>query len=203
MEQEPMEREPMEREPMEREPMEREPVEQETMEQEPMVQTDPVAFTVKLTAKDLWKFSLYHSNKGMLGIFNVIFSLAAIFLLVTTWGSNTAMYRALLVICALMFTVWQPFLLYLKAARQSKSPVIQNPMNLSFSREGVVVTQGTERLELIWENIGRVERIRGMMIVYMDKVHAYLLPDSITGEKREALSELFLESLPAERRKKI
>ena len=38
----------------------------------PMVQTDPVAFTVKLTAKDLWKFSLYHSNKGMLGIFNVI-----------------------------------------------------------------------------------------------------------------------------------
>ena len=65
MEQEPMEREPMEREPMEREPMEQEPVEQETMEQEPMVQTDPVAFTVKLTAKDLWKFSLYHSNKGM------------------------------------------------------------------------------------------------------------------------------------------
>ena len=65
------------------------------------------------------------------------------------------------------------------------------------------MTQGTERLELVWENIGRVERIRGMMIVYMDKVHAYLLPDSITGEKREALSELFLESLPAERRKKI
>ena len=62
-----MEQEPMEREPMEREAMEREPMEQETMEQEPMVQTDPVAFTVKLTAKDLWKFSLYHSNKGMLG----------------------------------------------------------------------------------------------------------------------------------------
>ena len=75
-----------------------------------------------------------------------------------------------------MFTVWQPFLLYLKAAKQSKSPVIQNPMNLSFSREGVVVTQGTERLELIWENIGRVERIQGMMIVYMGKVRAYLLP---------------------------
>ena len=67
-----MEQEPMDREPMEREAMEREPMEQETMEQEPMVQTDPVAFTVKLTAKDLWKFSLYHSNKGMLGIFNVI-----------------------------------------------------------------------------------------------------------------------------------
>ncbi len=78
------------------------------MEQEPMVQTDPVAFTVKLTAKDLWKFSLYHSNKGMLGIFNVIFSLAAIFLLVTTW-SPTQRCTGRCFVCALMFTVWQPF----------------------------------------------------------------------------------------------
>ena len=45
------------------------------------------------------------------------------------------------------------------------------------------MTQGTERLELVWENIGRVERIRGMMIVYMDKVHAYLLPDSIPARR--------------------
>ena len=203
-----MEQERWEKEQAKTEDGKEAPVEQnETGQAEPeaelMVQTSPLVFTVKLTAKDLWKFSLYHSNKGMLGIFNVIFSLAAIFLLVTTWRSNTVMYRALLIVCALMFTVWQPFLLYLKAAKQSKRPVIQNPMDLSFSREGIVVTQGTERLELIWENIGRVERIRGMIIVYMGKVRAYLLPDTITGEKKEELLDLFRESLPAERRKKI
>lgn len=172
-------------------------------EEAAMVQTNPVALTVNLTAKDLWKFSMYHSNKGGLGIFNVIFSLAAIFLLITSWGSNTALYRGLLIICALMFTVWQPSLLYLKAAKQAKSPVIKNPMGLSFSREGIVVTQKEERLELLWENIGRVEAVKGMLIVYMDRVHAYLLPDSVTGEKKEALCELFRESLPAERRKRI
>lgn len=162
-----------------------------------------LSFEVKLTAKDLWKFSMYHSNKGMLGIFNLIFSAAAVFLLITTWGANTAVYRALLLICALMFTVWQPFLLYLKAAKQAKTPVIQNPMTLSFASEGVVVSQGEESLELTWENIGRVENVRDMLIVYMDKVHAYLLPDSVTGEKKDALCALIKENVAPERRKRI
>ena len=105
-----MEQERWEKEQAKTEDGKEAPVEQnETGQAEPeaelMVQTSPLVFTVKLTAKDLWKFSLYHSNKGMLGIFNVIFSLAAIFLLVTTWRSNTVMYRALLIVCALMFTV--------------------------------------------------------------------------------------------------
>lgn len=188
---------------MEQEHLGQEQNAQETAEQAPMIQTDPVALEVKLTAKDLWKFSMYHSNKGGLGAFNLIFSAAALFLLITTWKSNTVMYRALLVICALMFTVWQPALLYLKAAKQAKSPVIKNPMGLSFSREGIVVTQGTERLELVWENIGRAEAIRGMVIVYMDKVHAYLIPDAVSGDKKEALLSLFREALPPERRKRI
>lgn len=168
-----------------------------------MEQTDPLVFEVNLTANDLWKFSMYHSNKGMLGIFNVIFSAAAIFLLITTWGSNTVLYRVLLIICALMFTVWQPFLLYLKAARQSKTPVIKNPMYLSFSEEEIVVAQGEEHLELIWENIGRVEQIKNMIIVYMDHVHAYLLPDRITGEKKAELCQLLRDKMPPERRKRI
>lgn len=170
---------------------------------EPMAQTDPIAFQVKLHAKDLWKFSMYHSNKGLLGLFNVIFSVAAVFLLITTWKEDTPMYRALLLVCALLFTVWQPFTLYLKAARQAKNPSIQNPMNLSFSREGIVVSQNGESLELLWENIGRVEKVWDMVIVYMDKVHAYLLPDRITGEKKEALCALFHENMAPERRKRI
>lgn len=175
----------------------------EDTEKSPMLQTDPVVLEVKLSAKDLWKFSMYHSNKGGLGMFNLIFSVVAIFLLITTWGDNTAVYRVLLVICALMFTVWQPFLLYLKAAKQAKTPAIVNAMRLSFSKEGVVVSQGEERLELEWENIARVENVRDMIIVYMDRVHAYLLPDSITGEKKAVLCGLMKENMAPERRKRI
>jgi len=166
-------------------------------------QKNPLVIEVKLTAKDLWKFSMYHSYRGMQGIFNVIFSVAAVFLLASTWSSNSFPYRILLVICALMFTIWQPGILYLKAARQAKTPMILTPMILTFGQEGILVSQGKESLEILWDNIGRADRFGDMMIVYMDRVHAYLLPDSATGEKKAALCELLIEKLPPERRKRI
>ncbi len=85
-------------------------------------------FHIQITARELWGFSMYHSNKGYLGIFNLLFTLAALWLLVTKWGNFTIPYRLLLIVCALMFTVWQPFLLYLKARKQAKGKMVKEPM---------------------------------------------------------------------------
>lgn len=168
-----------------------------------MEQKNPLVIKVELKAKDLWKFSMYHSYRGMMGLFNIIFSIAAIFLLFYTWSSSSVPYRILLIICALMFTVWQPGILYLKAYKQARNPMILTPMILSFGEEGVMVTQAEKELELLWDNIVRVEWIRDMMIVYMDRVHAYLLPDSAIGGKKADLIALIKENLPPERRKRI
>lgn len=185
------------------EPMDEKAVEPDDGPPEPMVQTDPLAVEIKLSAKDLWKFSMYFSYKGLKGIFNLVFTLAAIYLLAADWNTVAAWYRVLLILCALMFTVWHPSLLYLKAAKQSKSPAIKNPTTLSFSREGIVVTQVDKRLELTWEEVALVEQAGALMILYMDRVHAYLLPDSLTGEGKEALCALIREMLPGERRKRV
>lgn len=168
-----------------------------------MEEKQPIVIEVKLTAKDLWKFSMYHSYRGMQGLFNIIFSAAAVFLLITTWSSNSTSYRVLLVVCALMFTVWQPGILYLKALKQAKTPMFQNIMTLSFGEEGILVSQGEDSLPIAWENISKVDRVRDMMILYMDRVHAYLLPDSVVGEKKAAVRGLIKEKLPPERRKRI
>ena len=168
-----------------------------------MEEKQPIVIEVKLTVKDLWKFSMYHSYRGMQGLFNIIFSAAAVFLLITTWSSNSTSYRVLLVVCALMFTVWQPGILYLKAVKQAKTPMFQNIMTLSFDEEGILVSQGEESLPIAWENISNVDRVRDMMILYMDRVHAYLLPDSVMGDKKTAVRGLIKEKLPPERRKRI
>lgn len=168
-----------------------------------MEENRPIVIEVKLAAKDLWKFSMYHSYKGLQGLFNIIFSAAAVFLLITTWSSNSTSYRVLLIICALMFTVWQPGILYLKAARQAKAPRIQNPMTLTFDEEGILVSQGEETLSIAWENMAKVDRAGDMMILYMDRIHAYLLPDSVIGEKKTEIRGLMKEKLPPERRKRI
>ena len=38
-----------------------------------MEQNESVRFRIQITAKDLWMFSMYHSNKGYLGVFNLVF----------------------------------------------------------------------------------------------------------------------------------
>ena len=44
------------------------------------------SFPVTLNAAELWKFSMYHANKGYLGVFNVLFTIAAVYLLITQWA---------------------------------------------------------------------------------------------------------------------
>lgn len=42
-----------------------------------MVQEQTFRFHIQMQAKDLWKFSMYHANKGYLLVFNVLFTLAS------------------------------------------------------------------------------------------------------------------------------
>lgn len=165
--------------------------------------TKDITFEVRLTAKDLWAFSMYHSNGGFRGIFNLLFSLAALFLLVFRWGTLTVPYRLLLVVCVLLFTVWQPFLLYTKARRQAKAPVIRDPMRLTFDKNGLKVEQNEQAVEFTWDQMGRMDKMPSMIVLYMDRVHAYLLPRAVIGEQEEELCQLARKYLPKERRRKI
>lgn len=160
-------------------------------------------FEVKLGVKDLWQFSMYHANAGMLGIVNLLFTLAALFLIVTRWSTLTTPYRALLVVCALMFTVWQPLLLYNKARKQAKSSAVRDPMMLTFGEEGLRVEQGEQEALFAWDQMGRLDRMPTMVILYMDRVHAYLLPKSVMGAQEEEFYEMVRVYLPKERRRRI
>lgn len=160
-------------------------------------------FEVKLTAKNLWAFSMYHSNGGFRGIFNLLFTIAALFLLVFRWGTVTVAYRLLLLVCVLLFTVWQPFLLYTKARKQAQAPVMRDPMTLTFDENGLKVEQNEQTVEFAWDQMGRMDRMPSMIVLYMDRVHAYLLPKTAMGEQEEALCEMARQYLPKERRRKI
>lgn len=162
-----------------------------------------LCFEVKLDVKDLWQFSMYHANAGMLGIVNLLFTLAALFLIVTRWGMLTTPYRALLVVCALMFTVWQPLLLYHKARKQAKATAVKEPMILVFGEEGLKVEQNGQEALFAWDQMGRLDKMPTMVILYMDRVHAYLLPKSVMGNREEEFYEMVREYLPKERRRRI
>ncbi len=160
-------------------------------------------FHVELTPKDLWKFSMYHSNSGMMGLFNIIFTVTALFLLITRWGNFSPAYRLLLVMCVLLFTVWQPALLYHKVKKQAKNSTSMRPMDLIFYDKGLKVCQENESAEFAWDRMARMDRKSSMVILYLDRIHAYLLPKSAMGDQEEMFYEMVRAHLPKERRRRI
>lgn len=161
------------------------------------------SFNVQLTVKELWQFSLYHSYKGLMGIFNVLFTIAALYVLIMNWTSMAVSQKVLMILCVLMFTVIQPFMLYLKAARQSKVPAVKEPMQLLFTKEAISIAQAGQEAVVAWEQVGRVEGTPFMLIFYMDRVHAYLIPKSLMGAQEAEFRALIRECLPKARYKRV
>ncbi len=168
-----------------------------------MAQEQRFQFHIQVEAKDLWLFSMYHANKGYLGVFNVLFTLASLYLLVTQWSQTGVGRRLLLLVCVLMFTVWQPGLLFLKAMKQVRNDRMKAPMDMTFTKEGFTVAQGDQSLDVTWDQIGRVVGIRGEYILYMGQMRAYLIPDRILGEDKEKFAGFLREVLPGERLKRV
>ena len=159
-------------------------------------------FEVKLAVKDFWQFSMYHATKGVVGLFGVIFTAAALFLLVTRWTEVDIVYRIVLVICAALFPIWQPGVLYWKARKQAALPVMQIPLTLQFDADGLTVQQKEEMAVFPWNEIFKVVELPHLLVLYTDSIHAYLLPDAALGEEKEGFLKLIEDVVPKENRKK-
>lgn len=164
--------------------------------------TEPIELSFALKARDLWGYALIHANAGFTGFFNLFFTVASLGLLVTQWSLISVPYRLLLCMAVLLFPVLQPFLLFRKAAKQAKTAAC-SPMILHFSDEGLRVEQNGEEGAVSWEQLAYVERRRSMIILHMDRIHAYLLPNRVLEGKEEALKKLICAHVPARQRKRI
>ena len=109
----------------------------------------------------------------------------------------------LLIVCVLLFTVYQPLQLRLKAKKQASLAVMKEPIYMTFTREGFTVRQLDQEQTLAWNQVVRVEGTKNLMIFYMDRVHAFLLPAEAMGAEREAFTNMVREVLPKAQRKRV
>ena len=142
-------------------------------------------FDIKLNEKDIWIFSLYSSNRAYLGIFNALFTLASLYVLVSTWGESGISRKLVFLACALMFSVIQPAILYLKAARQAKTETIKKGFRLELSEENVVTAS--------WEEVYKTMIRKNMIVIYFAPLRGYLIPARYFEGNREKLEALLKE----------
>jgi hypothetical protein len=152
-----------------------------------------IKIDMQLNAKDIWLFSMYHSNRGFLLIFNVLFTIVMYYYMITSWNTIDIPRKILFLALANMFLLIQPAMLYLKSAKQARSEAIRAGLSLEMNDEGIVVSSKGESIDFKWESGFRSRIVLGIIIIYVDAVRGYLLPDRYTKENKEKIVAVLKE----------
>ena len=151
-----------------------------------------IKIDMQLNAKDIWLFSMYHSNRGFLLVFNVLFTIVMYYYMITSWNTID-IPRKILFLALAMFLIIQPAMLYLKSAKQARSEAIRAGLSLEMNDEGIVVSSKGESIDFKWESGFRSRIVPGIIIIYVDAVRGYLLPDRYTKENKEKIVAVLKE----------
>lgn len=144
-------------------------------------------YTYRTTAFELWQLSMYYTYGSMVGLCNIIFTVAVLALTVSRWSVSGAGFRALLVFGLCLFTVIQPLVVYLRAKRQAAG--IARDTTVSFGDDGIHIEVGDQFSNIRWESVKRISRKPTMIIVFSDTTHGFLFTNRVLGTEREAFYE--------------
>ena len=109
-------------------------------------------------------------------------SIAIILLTLRFWNQAGDVVQAILLLMCLIIPVIQPVCVYLRAKAQVS--VIPQGTELVFAEDGIQVTLGDEREHIPWNKVRGVSREAGIVIVYTDASHGYMLTPGVLGAGR-------------------
>ncbi|MCR4757780.1 MAG: YcxB family protein [Butyrivibrio sp.] len=141
-------------------------------------------FKCDVKASDLWKMAMKRTYKSIVGVVNVVFTVAMIALVIRFWGEASSFMRSVMVIGCLLFPVIQPLATYGKSAKQLED--MPKDMELSFDDMGVHVETGGKSEDIRWKKISNAIKRSNMIIVMSDDRHGYMLTNRVLGDQKES-----------------
>lgn len=141
--------------------------------------------SVNMTFKALYSYVLNTNYRSSGGVIGLILSFGALALLIVNWSDYGIGQKAMLIIIALVFTVFNPLSLAFKTYQQLKlSPSHKIPLDYTFSDEGINVAQGETEQLITWDMICRIMMTKHMVAVYTSRIHAFVIPLTELGEDK-------------------
>ena len=140
-------------------------------------------YIYRTTALDLWQLSMYYIYGSMVGVCNILFTVAIVALIISRWNEAGGIWRSLMVLGVCLFTVIQPLLSYQRARKQAAQ--ITRDTQLGFADTGIYVKSGDESTQIPWSSIKKVSRKPGMIVVFSDTTHGFILTDRILKTEKD------------------
>lgn len=157
----------------------------------------PIEYDIKLEAKDMFRFNMYQTYSGFSGLSSILFSVALFGLAIYSYGdvptTNTILYVAI----GILLLVYMPVTLWLRAKQSLKaSPVLSNTLHYVVDADGFTVTQGESSGVLAWKQVYKMVATKHLVLVYSNRINAYVIPRKQLGELYVPLAKLAREKLP-------
>ncbi len=161
-----------------------------------------ISFDVKLQAKDVYRFNMYQTYTGIHGLMSVILAVAAWVFSAATFGKTEALYTVLYIVFGFVILFYLPVTLWVRAkATIRTNAVLSDTLHYEISESGIRVTQGEEEGELPWDMIYKMVSNRWQVLIYSNRINAYVLPREQLSGQYPALCELAEKKLEKYRRR--
>lgn len=154
---------------------------------------EEIRFSVKMTAGEVYRFTIYHMYHKFSGIFGVGLSLVAFIMLITSFESLTDQSRVILVMIAVWFTILVPVILFFRSKGQVKrNKSYQKPLNYQLDRTGITVSQDDVEQTIAWENLMKIIETKSQFLIYSSNIHAFVFPKKAVREECAAVRGILL-----------
>lgn len=154
-------------------------------------------FDIKLTVKDMYRFSMYHAYTGSQGIISIVIAILSFIAAVKTYGSVQISYTILYAVFGVIFLVYMPVSLYMRSKRQVlSSEVLKNKLHYLVDDTGIHTSQNEQTADLLWEQIYKIIATRQNVLVYSNRVNAYVIPREQLGQQYEVLKQIASAHMP-------
>lgn len=148
-------------------------------------------FEANISAWDLWKLSMRHIYRSIVGLCNIIFSVAIILLTIKFWSEMSSVLQSTLVLCCVLFPIVQPVMIYMRAREQVKT--LPRNMVMEVNGAGICVSGEESETYVLWKNVRGIIKEKNMLILAVEAGRGYMLTNKVLGEQKQAFLE-FVES---------
>ena len=151
-----------------------------------------VILDIKLDAKDLFKFNMMQAYRGMQGSLSIILPILVFAYAVTSYGTVSIGSTLVYIGLGIMFLVYVPVSLWLSVNKTvtDENNALSKSIHYEFEEETIRVSVGEESVEFKWENVFQMKTSGNLLLLYTNRINAYIFPLAQVGERYEALSKL-------------
>ncbi len=144
-----------------------------------------ISFETQIKEEDLFRFNWHHALGQR--IMSLTLGILLLLVLMLKFDTLPVFWRMAYVLFAAIIIFYMPFTLKTRAKLQMQQEVFKHPIKYQLKDTGIVVSSPTseEPAELPWEYVFKVATWKEYLLIYSNRVNAYIIPKEDIGDVYE------------------